>query len=62
MKTISIRFRCGHFESHTPKEIKKQEISISAPFKINGKLKAESAQYCLDCSSKGYFCRISDGQ
>lgn len=55
MKTISIQFRCGHFESLTPQEIKKQEIVICAPFKINGKLRAESGQYCLNCSRKIKF-------
>lgn len=49
---ISINFRCGHFESWTEKEIKKQEIFICYPFMVNGKKRAESGQYCLECSKK----------
>ena len=50
MKIISIRFRCGHFEKKTLAEIKKQKIEISPIFKINNKNKAESGQYCYNCS------------
>ena len=49
---ININFRCGHFESWTEKEIKKQEIFICHPFMVNGKKRAESGQYCLECSKK----------
>ena len=49
MKEISIRFRCGHFESLSPAEIKKQKVEISPVFKINGQDKAESGQYCYKC-------------
>lgn len=52
MKIISIRFRCNHFEILTLAEIKKQEIYICDPFKINGKHRAESGQYCLACLSR----------
>ncbi len=53
MKIISIRFFCGHFENHSPAEIKKQKIVISPVYKINGQDKAESGQYCLNCSKTG---------
>lgn len=55
MKTISIRFRCGHFEKLTLAEIKKQKVEICPVFKVNGQNKAESGQYCCNCSPKKVF-------
>lgn len=55
MKIISIRFYCGHFENQSAAEIKKQKIAISPIYQINGQDKAESEQYCLNCSKMGKY-------
>jgi hypothetical protein len=57
MKTISIRFRCGHFENLTISEIKKQKVEICPDFKINNQDKAESGQYCYKCMVYGKLFR-----
>jgi hypothetical protein len=51
--TVSVSFRCGHFESLTKREIAKQQVEHSGFFPINGKLRAVSGQYCLACSMRG---------
>jgi hypothetical protein len=48
-QTISVQFRCGHFEILPRKEYK-ELTQTSAPFIINGKLRAESGLYCAECS------------
>lgn len=51
-KTTSIQFRCGHFERLTEAEIKKQGVYIGATFTINDVRRAESGDYCLECSKQ----------
>ncbi len=63
MKKISIQFFCGHFESLTRAEIKKQKISICPVFKINGQNKATCGDYCLKCSKpKKTYSPFNDSQ
>lgn len=50
MTTVNVRFRCGHFERMTEHDIKKQCVQVNIPFKINGKIRSESDENCLDCS------------
>lgn len=50
MKSISVNFRCGHFETLDPQTIEKEKVEISPVFQINGKSRAESGQYCKECS------------
>jgi len=53
MRTISILFRCGHFEKLTRPEIKKQQVVTGSEYKINGTVRADAGdQYCLACSNR----------